>query len=293
MTPGFCAKIILMGALVCLVGLVVGKAPAAAREEVPVTAVLVIDHTTVDVAQISQAGLDGARQLDIFFAHRSVGGNILDGLADWQAQDPLRYTLPITTADPSWYAGNNGLLHQLLGVNGEPYSKIEGFDTFVRAGYWQAEVAMMKFCPSDTLPFGVVPAADIWAAYRQMMTALEQTYPNVTFVWWTMPLATAADDRGNNEKEIFNEMARTYCAAQGCVLFDIADIESHDPQGNPVVSAAGYEAMWNGYAYDGAHLNEVGRQRVAAAFWWLLARLASWGSNLTPAAYLPIVLGDM
>jgi hypothetical protein len=292
MISGICSKITLGVALVCLVGLVVSLSPAAAREEIPATAVLIIDHTMVDAAQISQAGLDGARQLDIFFAHRSVGGNILDGLADWQGQDPLRYTLPITIADPSWFADNNGLLHRLIGVNGQPYSKIEGFDTFVQDGYWQAEIAMMKFCPSDTLPFGVVPAVDIWTAYHQMMTALEQTYPNVTFVWWTMPLATAADDRGNDEKEIFNALVRTYCAAQSCVLFDIADIESHDPQGNPVISAAGYEAMWNGYAYDGAHLNEVGRQRVAAAFWWLFARLSGWDGNQARAVYLPVILGE-
>ncbi|MCP4423660.1 MAG: hypothetical protein GY803_04125, partial [Chloroflexi bacterium] len=97
-----------------------------------------------------------------------------------------------------------------------------------------------------------------------------------TIVWWTMPIATAADDRGNDEKEIFNGLMRDYCDVNICVLFDIADIESHDPDGNPVVSPAGYEAMWGDYASDGAHLNETGRQRVAAAFWHLFARIAGW-----------------
>ncbi len=278
-----------VGLLAVILLVLAAEAPIAmTREERPIAASIIITHTMVDAAKIPQARLDDARKLDIFFAHRSVGNNIIDGLADLQTQDSNRYTLTIAVAAASWFETNNGLLHQLIGINGQPYTKINGFDTLVRGGYSRANVAMMKFCPSDTLPFGVVPAADIWAAYRNAMTALAQAYPNVTFVWWTMPLATAADDRGNSEKQIFNRLVRDYCRLNNCVLFDIADIESHDPQGNAVVSAAGYEAMWNGFSDDGAHLNVVGRQRVAAAFWWLLARLVGWDGNLLPRAYLPL-----
>ena len=237
---------------------------------------ILIDHTAVDAAQIPQTWLDVARELDTFFAHKSVGNNILDGMADLQSQNPTRYTIDIAVTGADWFAGNSGIAHQSLGTNGLPETKFDGFDTFVRGGYHAADVAMMKFCPGDTLPFGTMPAAEIWAQYRNMMVALEQAYPDVVFVWWTMPIAIGSDDRGNDEKEIFNGLMRDYCDVNSCVLFDIADIESHDPDGNPVVSPAGYEAMWSGYASDGAHLNEVGRQRVAASFWWLFARIAGW-----------------
>ncbi|MCA9924122.1 MAG: SGNH/GDSL hydrolase family protein [Anaerolineales bacterium] len=243
---------------------------------------ILVDHDAVDAAQIPQTWLDAARELDTFFAHKSVGNNILDGMADLQTQNPTRYTLDVAVAGADWFAGNSGILHQSLGTNGLPETKIDGFDTFIRGGYHAADVAMMKFCPGDTLPFGTMPAAEIWTRYRDMMAALEQAHPDVVFVWWTMPIAIGSDDRGNDEKEIFNGLMRDYCDANGCVLFDIADIESHDPNGNPVVSPAGYEAMWAGYASDGAHLNEVGRQRVAAAFWWLLARTAGWGDEPPP-----------
>lgn len=239
---------------------------------------ILVDHYTVDAAQIPQEWLDAVRNLDTFFAHKSVGDNILDGMADLQSQNPTRYTIAIAVDGPDWYATHSGILHQSLGTNGLPETKIDGFDDFIRGGYHAADTAMMKFCPGDTIPFGTMPAYDIWIGYRDMMAALEQDYPDVVFVWWTMPLSIASDDRGNDEKEIFNGQVRDYCDVHGCVLFDIADIESHDPDGNPVISPAGYEAMWAGYASDGAHLNEVGRQRVASAYWWLMARIAGWDS---------------
>lgn len=254
---------------------------------------VVIDHTTVDAAQIPQAWLDQARALDIFFAHKSVGNNILDGMADLQALDAVRYTMAVAVDGPAWFTANSGILHQSLGTNGEPYTKIDGFDAFVRGGYGVADAAMMKFCPGDTLPFGVVPAAQIWDAYRDMMTALQADYPNAAIVWWTMPVATAADNRGNEEKTIFNTAVRSHCAANHCILFDIAAIESHDPDGNPVFSSTGDEAMWVGYASDGAHLNEVGRRRVAQAFWWLFARLAGWPGPETPGFTLDVFPADV
>ena len=80
---------------------------------------------------------------------------------------------------------------------------------------------------------------------------------------------------GNAEKAAFNQAVRDYCAANDCVLFDIADIESHDPSGNSEMDGEGNEACWSGYVTDGAHLNETGRQRVASALWWLFAQLAT------------------
>ena len=257
------------------------------------TAVIHIDHQAVDAEQIPQQWLDAVRELDVFFAHRSVGNNILAGMEQMEIDDAQRYSLPIVSTAASWFATNNGILHQPLGINTEPQTKIDGFNTFIRDEYHPADIAMMKFCPSDPIPFGTIPAADIWAAYRDMMLALEQDYPDVLFVWWTFPLSTAADNRGNDEKAIFNGLVRDYCDANGCILFDIADMQSHDPDDNPVVSATGHEAMWNGYSTDGAHLNEVGQQRIAGAYWWLLARLAGWETPQSPPGFTVDILPEV
>ena len=247
------------------------------------TAVILINHQSVDIDQIPLTWLNSAREQDIFFTHKSVGSNILDGMLDLQSVDAARYSINIVSTSASWFDTNSGIIHQQPGTNTDPLSKIAGFDALIRGSYHVADMAMMKLCPGDPIPFGTTPAATIWANYRDTMTALEVAYPDVTFVWWTFPLSTAADDRGNDEKGIFNALMRDYCDTHGCVLFDIADIQSHDPDGNPVTSSAGHEAMWNGYSYDGAHLNETGRQRIAGAFWWLFARIAGWEGVPAPS----------
>lgn len=241
---------------------------------------IVIDHTQVDAGVIPMEWLDQARALDTFFGHRSVGNNILDGMGDLMGMDAQRYTIAIDGSGPSWFESHSGIGHTSIGSNQHPQTKIDHFDRLIRLdGYDNADLAMMKFCPSDSLPFGDMPGDEIWIAYRDMMAALETDYPELAIVWWTFPLATAADNRGNDQRAVFNNSVRQYCAAHECVLFDIADIESHDPSGNPVTSITGHESMWNGYSYDGGHLNEVGRQRVANAYWSLLARSAGWNGN--------------
>ena len=237
----------------------------------------VVDHRNADAAAIPQAWLDQARALDTFFTHKSVGNNILDGMADLEAQNPGRYAIAVYSGGASWFAAYDGILHLQVGSNYYPQTKIDGFDAQIRNnGYHVADVAMMKFCPGDLVPgHATMTGQEIWDAYRSMLEALEQDYPATTFVWWTFPLAD--EGGGNDERAIFNGALRSYCAANGCALFDIADIQSHDPSDNPVVDTYGDEAMWSGYTYDGGHLNEVGSQRVASALWWLLARVAGWG----------------
>jgi hypothetical protein len=253
-----------------------------------------IDYRHVNAATIPQTWLDQARSLDTFFAHMSVGDNILDGMADLQAQNPTRYTIAVYSGGADWFVSNSGILHRPLGSNYQPLTKIGTFDNYIRnGGYHIANVAMMKFCPGDLRPdYVTITGQEIWDAYRPMMAALEQDYPNVTFVWWTFPLSsvTAGGGLGNDERAVFNAAVRGYCAANGCVLFDIADIQSHDPSGNPVVDSNGYEAMWDGYTSDGGHLNETGRQRVANAMWHLLARIAGWVPDYPLKNYLPIIL---
>ena len=101
---------------------------------------------------------------------------------------------------------------------------------------------------------------------------LEAAYPDKTIIWWTIPLTSG----GNPGADRFNELVRQYAREHGKVLFDIADIEAHDPDGNYLTNPAGDEILFAGYTEDGGHLNWPGRIRVAQAFWVLLARLNGW-----------------
>ena len=258
-------------------------APAArARVRSTITYPLIINHNHVNAAAIPLTSLDAARVLDSFFTHKSIGGNIIDGLLDLQTLDPARYSIDVTygTAD------GTGITHYQVGSNGDPQSKIDGFDTVVRAGP-SRDTAFMKLCVGDFPPWTSADPETVWNSYRSMMESLQAAMPDTIFVWWTLPLTTQEDDRGNAEKAVFNALVRQYVQENGGVLFDIADIESHDPDGNPIIGPAGYEAMYNDYSSDGAHLSAAGQQRLAQAVWWLLAQIADSSSATWISLYTP------
>jgi hypothetical protein len=232
-------------------------------------AATIIDHTTTDPVSLSPAQLHAARQLVTLFAHKSIGNNILEGLADLQAQDPTRYTIPVTYSSGT----QPGINHTMPGSNGQPLTKTSAFSTLVQSGH---DPAFMKFCTGDVpCVQGDTPIGTMWTEYRDTMETLIQSHPDTTLVWWTIPIIANDHSRAhcNQEMAWFNDQVRAHVAVNGGVLFDIADIESHDPDGNPV-TWNGIEAGWPGWTSDGAHLNEAGRQRVAGAIWYLLARVA-------------------
>jgi hypothetical protein len=176
----------------------------------------------------------------------------------------------------TWFDTNTGIIdisHTGWPLNG---SKILGFDNHIRnLGYGEplrANVAFMKYCYIDWQPRTDVQQR--WNEYRTTMEALEADFPDITFVWWTIAVNTAGD--AGDIREAFNNMLREYCINNGKVLFDLADIESHDLQGNPCYDDIGAEGLYAGYAVDGAHPTGIGQLRLASAMWWLLARIAGW-----------------
>jgi hypothetical protein len=112
------------------------------------------------------------------------------------------------------------------------------------------------------------------------MEALEAAYPSVAFVWWTMPIETeqTSYDCDIEARQSYNDKVRAYCGDQGKWLLDIADIESHDEAGNAeTIDIAGTrcEALYSAYAADTGHLNSAGAERMAKAYWRLLAEIAN------------------
>jgi hypothetical protein len=245
--------------------------PAAIAVAPNTSASFVINATTLDQSDsvIPVEYLDKARKLRVLFTHQSVGGNILEGLQDLSQQKSDRYAISIEAdVAPDWYKTNTGIGEFTPGQNEKPLTKTSGFKELIDAkGYGKmVDVAMMKLCYVDFEN----PTAT-WNSYRDTMLYLEKKYPNVRYVWWTMPVA----DKGLNERETYNKLVRDYAKANNKILFDIADIESSDPQGRRVTNN-GVQALFAGYTDDGGHLNSAASQRVARGIWWLLARLTGW-----------------
>lgn len=249
-------------ATVCLMCLV---APAWA---------LVIDHDDVDaVATLPQATMDAIGQQRWFFSHASVGGNMMNGLADLNGIDPLRYQLTRTgvtylsgemrAADPPTTT-TPGTVYDCSRGNPGWQNKLTIFDNSVRVSGWHTDkidAAMDKFCYIDQ--------AALPSQYLSTMSNLEAAYPNTVFVYVTMPLKTG-EDSTNVQRNDYNDAVRDYCVTNGKLLYDIADIEAHDPNGVEQTfeySGQTYQKLYSGYTYDGGHLNPPGRQRVALGWY--------------------------
>jgi len=258
----------------------------------PAHCAVVVDHTCLEVKAdgslveiIPQAFLDRARQLKVLFCHASVGGTIMNGMVGRNglaSRNPTRYWINRQeNGDPAWFDHNRGIIdisRPDWPLNG---SKVLGLDNLIRnLGYGRParlDVAFMKFCYIDWLPGTNVQKK--WDEYRTTMEMLEADYPGVTFVWWTTAINTAGD--AGDLRETFNNLVREYCDLNGKTLFDLADIESHDLRDNLCHDDIGAEGLYAGYAVDGAHPTAIGQTRLAAAMWWLLARVAGWETGPT------------
>ena len=102
------------------------------------------------------------------------------------------------------------------------------------------------------------------------------THPSTRAVFWTAAIAKTPV----NMQHIvtFNGTMRIYATANNAVLFDVADIESHRPDGS-LCSSGGLPTICAEYNVEtsGGHLtNGMAQQRLAQAFWVLVAQLAGW-----------------
>lgn len=243
---------------------------AAPRHE----ATVIVDGDDADASAIPQRFLDVARTKKVLFNHQSVGANLLSGIDTLAAADATRYSVVRTSnPTPTWYgAPTSGVGDFTKGSNGDPKSKIAGFDALVRElGYGaHVDMALMKFCYVD---MRILKPQTLWDRYRTTMQALQREYPDVTFVWTTVPLTA----RHNPDQMLVNDAIRRYVQANGGVLFDLAALESVTPAGSVATGNDGAPRLASEYdSGDGGHLNETGRVRLASAWWQLLARIAGW-----------------
>lgn len=144
----------------------------------------------------------------------------------------------------------------------------------------------------------------VFEHYFSGMDSLEAQYPGVAFVWMTGHLDGTGEDGLLHRR---NERLRAYAREHGKWLYDYADLESWDPDGNYYVAmdaddGADYDKGNWAKAWTAAHPGEVdltlkvehseplvGQIKTIAA-WWLFARLAGW--NVDPLALRGVEVGN-
>ena len=230
----------------------------------------------LEVAQYPKAQFDKIGRLKWYFAHASVGANLMDGIADLHRLDPAACQLrgvPSQAAPPT--ATEAGVIYEHNRGNPGWKAKFNQFHDCVTGG-WRAprvNVVVNKLCYIDQ-------AASV-NYYINSMTNLEAACPETMVVYTTMPLMTG-EDGDNYLRHGFNNRLREWCRANGKALLDLADIEAHDPKGAPCTfnyRGQTCQKLCADYTTDGGHLNEAGRQLVARGFYALGAALVNRGAE--------------
>ena len=227
-----------------------------------------------------KADFNSVASVRVYFGHQSVGGNIMDGLADLQRQIG-KPVIQVGELDALGVSRDGGiLLHTKIGENGKPDSKCEDFRRILDeklAG--QIDVALFKFCYVDFSDTTDVDA--IFATYARTMDDLKQRHPEITFIHVTAPLRTV--DRGlgvwaremlgrpnrtklaNVSRNEFNRrLAEKYSADP---IYDLARVMSTYPDGRREsfeIDGKTFYSLVPAYTDDGGHLNTVGRSYAAA-----------------------------
>ncbi|MGA9533693.1 MAG: hypothetical protein WBR18_13330 [Anaerolineales bacterium] len=271
---------------------------------------VVVDHTSVaSFESIPENYLQSAAALDMFFMDRSVGANINDGLdclsyptdedpdvpnhciragsydsSDLNWSHPGGYDndnwdfqfWPDDQDCPDWSAKVNCFVNVI-----DPM--IDQYDV---VSYQLSYLSVDDGSSVADLPGGFFSDnSGTFDVYD--LEAYEAQHPNQTFIYWTTSLAR---NIGTATSESFNAQMRDYAIEHGKPLFDVADILSHDPDGNPCFDNRdgvthpddGVDRLAICQQYttevDGGHLGSVsiGKIRVAKAFWVLMARIAGW-----------------
>jgi len=233
---------------------------------------VIVDHANCNsIETATAANIAALGKMKVFFAHASVGGNILSGMNELHTQNPGQYPLSCEPAKESPETTKDGSLYEYNRGNPGAEAKISIFAQCIRNGWHSpaVNVVINKFCYID-------PDAN-FDNYIASMSGIEKEYPSTRVVYVTIPITTQKDAE-NLKRQKFNKRLRNWANQNNKVLFDLADIEAWSPDGkHQTYSLQGnhVEAQCDEYSADGGHLNHQGQLRLAKAMYTLLAQLAA------------------
>jgi hypothetical protein len=270
-----------MGLLVFSAALLTGACRGGAVRQEPVK--------LASLSEVSDTTWQSLATKRIFFGHKSVGTNIMDGVADVLRDEP-RIGLRVADGEGALAGGGVAFAHGSVGKNGDPALKTDDFARLIEGPLGgKVDVAFHKYCYADVTEKTDVAA--VFGYYRTTMARLSAEFPGVTFVHVTVPLVRVQSGPramlklllgqnpgrygANFARERFNDLMRDAYRGKE-PLFDLAAIESTRPDGSREAIQSGKRsgyALVPAYTMDNSHLNEVGRRRVAEELLVFLARL--------------------
>ena len=246
--------------------------------------IVIADHSVINAVRLDRIPESAIRQakekLHIVYVYSSHGSQLKEGMRD--------------------LVGFKGALYKGLDIDFIYYDnqekKVDLADWAERAReYLSSHPAVNVVVWSWNGQHKGATQAEI-ELYLDLMSQLEEEHPAVAFVYMTGHL----DGTGlNGNAHLRNEQIREYCRTNGKTLYDFADIESYDPDGNyygdkNVNDGCWYDSDGNGsldknwakewedsnpegwYICAADHSYPINANLKAYAAWWLWARLAGW-----------------
>ncbi len=260
----------------------------------------IIDHRCTDITAIPQEAIGQAKEtLHIAYGHTSHGSQLttgMTGLVDFANGGGLGLSLPENIF--AWNSGgtDNALdLHDyaMSGDVGYYPDWVDNTRTYLdNPDNTDVNVVIWSWCGQVDDKYA---AGTLESEYLAPMTALEEEYPHVDFVYMTGHV-DIWDDANNKAA---NQMIRDYCNTNDKILYDFADIERYDPDGayfefvndscdyydGPGGNLLGnWATEWQNshtenvdwYSCSSAHSEPLNANRKAYAAWWLWATLGGW-----------------
>jgi hypothetical protein len=281
-----------------------------------------VDHNSVTLFDdIPASYLTAAANLHMFFMNRSVGGNISSGLDCLSvphanapnhckrfAHVPLH---PEFSVDPSEVFWNGSYSRANWDYEFWPagcdswQQKVGCFFNYINPRLGQYDVVSFQYSYLEVSGGTIADQPGGFFTNNPNdydvydLVAFENQHPDKVLIYWTTSLSRGI---GTAVSDSFNDQMRQFAIANDKILFDVADILAHDPDGNPCYDNRDGVPFDNGNnsenypddglnllaicqhyttETDGGHLGSVsaGKIRVAKAYWVLMAQIAGWEPN--------------
>lgn len=250
------------------------------------------DITNMTIDQVEQ-DLDVVRKQRIYFGHKSVGYNIIEGIKGIISSSKAA-PLDFVKVEDARLRPGPFFADSEIGKNGKPDTKCEAFAETIRKNFGDAlDIALMKFCFVDVDEGTDVNA--MFSNYKKTVTELQKMYPHITFIHVTLPLTTrspawkrfvkriigrkdASDLEAKKRTEFNSLLLQEY---KNEAVFDLAGVEFTNTDGTR--NSFEFEGMVvysliEEYTDDGGHLNALGRNLAGRE---LLHTLAQVGKSRT------------
>jgi len=247
---------------------------------------IIIDHYCTDINKIPPQWIEKAKsEFRIFYAHSSHGSQIVSGMevlsdkSDLYSFNKKGKKVALSFHDQKRY-GDLGNPNRT-----EWYYKTR---KLLESSKNDRNVVMWSWCGQVSHS-----SQENIETYLNLMNKLEDDYPNIIFIYMTGHLDGSGEEGTLHRR---NNQIREFCRKNNKVLFDFADIESYDPNGNYFLNKGaddGCNYKENGVIKNWAekwckahpqecpsckcaHSHPLNCLLKGRAFWWMMARLAGW-----------------